>query len=180
MEERQKEKERSELENKKKEQIERKQKEQEQKEREKNDFNTTEANKDKMAKAKEETKKFEGVVKSLGMKEGNTSETLREAKILGEDMMGLIETVDGIQNISDQMKKKRKKIVTALNSLMDLNDLNIAKLERDLTGVASARGQEGLGATCVPSLCPGALSGSVANALGHLFYLFIKIISYYL
>ena len=177
LEERQKEKERSELENKKKEQIERKQKEQEQKEREKNDFNTTEANKDKMAKAKEETKKFEGVVKSLGMKEGNTSETLREAKILGEDMMGLIETVDGIQNISDQMKKKRKKIVTALNSLMDLNDLNIAKLERDLTGVASARGQEGLGATCVPSLCPGALSGSVANALGHLFYLFIKIIS---
>ena len=105
------------------------------------------------------------------MKEGNTSETLREAKILGEDMMGLIETVDGIQNISDQMKK---------NSLMNLNDLNIAKLERDLTGVASARGQEGLGATCVPSLCPGALSGSVANALGHLFYLFIKIISYYL
>ena len=178
LEDRQKEKERSELENKEKEQVERKQKEKEQIERGKkgkNNFKTTEANKDKIAKAKEETRKFEEVVKSLGMGLGNKRETLRNAKIVGEEMMGLIETVDGIQNISDHMKMKKKKIVTALNSLMDLNDLNIAKLERDLTGESSTQGQEGLGAAGVSSLCPGALSSSVANDPGHNFHLFTNI-----
>ena len=176
LEKREKERERRELENKEKEKIERKKKEQEQKEREKNDFKTSEANKDKIANAKEATKKFAMVVKSLGTDTGNKRETLREAKIIGEEMMGLIENVDDIQNISDHLKKKRKNIVTALNSLMDLNDLNIAKLERNLGEVASARGQEGLGATCVSSLCPGALAGSVANAPGHLFYLLKQIL----
>ena len=179
LEERKKEKERNDLENKEKEQIERKKKEQEQKEKEKNDFKTSEANKDKIAKAKEETKKFEVVVKSLGMDTGSKRKTLREAKIIGEEMMGLIENVDGLQNISDNLKKKRKNIVTALNSLMDLNDLNIAKLERNLEEVASARGQdgmengesegegEGLGAAVTSSECSGALSGSRADNAGH-------------
>ena len=179
MEERKKEKERNDLENKEKEQIERKKKEQEQKEKEKNDFKTSEANKDKIAKAKEETKKFEVVVKSLGMDTGSKRKTLREAKIIGEEMMGLIENVDGLQNISDNLKKKRKNIVTALNSLMDLNDLNIAKLERNLEEVASARGQDGmengesegegkgLGAAGTSSECSGALSGSRADNAGH-------------
>ena len=76
------------------------------------------------------------VVKSLGMDTGNKRETLGEAKIVGEEMMNLIKNVDGIQNISDHLKKRSKNIVTALNSLMDLNDLNIAKLERNLEEVA--------------------------------------------
>ena len=107
------------------------------------------------------------------MDEGDKRKTLRESKIIGEEMLELIENVDGIQNISDRLKKKRKNIVTALNSLMDLNDLNIAKLEKNLEEVTSAsvRGQEGLGATGVSSQCSGALSGSVANDTGHLVYL---------
>ena len=177
LEERKKEKERSDLEKKEKEQMDRKKKEQERKEREKNDLETSEANKDKIAKAKQQTKKFEVVVKSLGRDKGNKRETLREAKMIGEEMMGLIENVDGLQNISDNLKKKRKNIVTALNSLMDLNDLNIAKLERNLEEVASARGQEGmengesegegLGAAGTSSECSGALSGSRDDNAGH-------------
>ena len=138
---------------------------------------TSEANKDKIAKAKQQTKKFEVVVKSLGRDKGNKRETLREAKMIGEEMMGLIENVDGLQNISDNLKKKRKNIVTALNSLMDLNDLNIAKLERNLEEVASARGQEGMengesegegpGAAGSSSECSGALSGSRDDNAGH-------------
>ena len=162
------------IENKKKKHAERKKKEQERSEKEKN--TASEVNEDEIAKAKAETRKFEVLVKSLGMDEGDKRKKLREAKIIGEEMMGLIENVDGIKNISDCLKKKRKNIVTALNSLMDLNDLNIAKLEQNLEEVTSAsvRGQEGLGATGASSPCSGALSGSVANDRGHLFYLHTK------
>ena len=120
MEELQKAKERSDFENKKKENAERKKKEQERNEKNK----ASEVNEDEIAKAKAETRKFEVLVKSLGMDEGDKRKTLREAKIIGEEMMGLIENVDVIQNISDRLayKEEEEKHCTMTQALLKMGN----------------------------------------------------------
>ena len=97
---------------------------------EKDNAENLRAAKDKLDKCKKETKHFAGLVKSLGIENGNERETLKKLKTVGEEMMRLLVKIDGVTNIIANLKNKRKNIVTALNSLMDLNDLNIASIQK--------------------------------------------------
>jgi hypothetical protein len=100
---------------------------------EKDNAENLRAAKDKLDKCKKETKHFAGLVKSLGIENGNERETLKKLKTVGKEMMRLLVKIDGVTNIDANLKNKRKNIVPALNSLMDLNDLNIASIEKKLT-----------------------------------------------
>ena len=144
---------------------------------EKDNAENLRAAKDKLDKCKKETKHFAGLVKSLGIENGNERETLKKLKTVGEEMMRLLVKIDGVTNIDANLKNKRKNIVTALNSLMDLNDLNIASIEKKLTSSnplemgseATGLSSEclgGLGATVQTSGCPEVLSGSVRDGTG--------------
>ena len=97
---------------------------------EKDNAENLRAAKDRLDKCKKETKHFAGLVKSLGIENGNERETLKKLKTVGEEMMRLLVKIDGVTNIDANLKNKRKNIVTALNSLTDLNALN--SIEKNL------------------------------------------------
>ena len=99
------------------------------------------SDKDIIADTKRKTKKFEEMVRSFQQNSANENEELKKMKTSGLEMLRLLERLDSMQNVREDLRKKKKDLVTTLNLIMDLNEVNIELLERKLS--MKGQGDEG-------------------------------------
>ena len=88
---------------------------------------------DILADSKKKTKRFEETVRSFKKNGGNEKEELKRMKSNGLEMLRLLERMDAMENVREDMRQKRKKVVATLNLVMDLNEANIQLLEKELS-----------------------------------------------
>ena len=85
----------------------------------------------KLKEIETEIKQVQGVLKNLIIEKENVKYKIKKAKTINEDLMRLLFALDkeNMQNIDENLKKKKKKIATAVNAIMNYNDFHIDKWE---------------------------------------------------
>ena len=77
-------------------------------------------------------KQVQGILLNLIEEKENVDYKIKKAKTINEDLMRLLFALDkeNMQNINENLKKKKKKIANAVNAIMNYNDFHIDKWEK--------------------------------------------------